>query len=326
MSLELFNPLEKMKFGNNVCFLTGGEVDMLSGQYIQVFPKWLIERYELDNQMVAMLGGNRISYGEMHLPASPKVIQLIKEFDELTEKAFTQGYDAVKELPQEVLFQWMARILYGVLYYDTIYAIQRNRQADKDFKLSGLMAQKVKNLHLMLQSLVLPIEYKDFTPWTIKVNPVKYSKDIFNYKDEARKLNFCIAMNGFGIVACMQDNGAVGDYLKETLDTIGDNLLHPAQFEELYAKFLYANYILREQNDYLIINEGDKIVLQRQAITDGQFADWDEELYAQVLTNLLMPWGLQMKDVHVPPNPPISFLINHGTHEFIGFEHINLPY
>ncbi|MCO5248450.1 MAG: hypothetical protein M9887_05835 [Chitinophagales bacterium] len=326
MSLEYFNPLEKMKFGNNVCFLTGEEVDMLGGQYIQVFPQWLVDRYDLDKQMVAMLGGNRVSYGEMHLPASPKVIKTIQAFDALTEKAFTEGYEAVKKMPELVLFQWMARILYGVLYYDIIYAIQIGRQTEKEFKLSGLMSQKVKNIHLALQSLVLPIHFDNFTPWTIKVNPVKYSKDIFNYKDEARKLNFCIAINGFGIAACMQDNGEVGKFLKETLSKVGDHLLHPAQFEELYGKFLYANYIMREPLDYQIIQEQDQIILQYIPQEEPLFAEWKEELYAQVLTNLLMPWGLQMKDVYVPPNPPISFLINHSTHEFIQFENINLPY
>ncbi|HET8572948.1 MAG TPA: hypothetical protein VFL76_03670 [Edaphocola sp.] len=325
MSARSYNPFEPLNFREDTCFLSG---ELLSESLtVPVFPEWLTLRYQLSDTSIAMLAGNRMKYSEMVLPASQKVAEAIANLDETTEKAFTKGYEAVKALPEQILFQWMARMMYGVVYQDFSYAISKFQEKGREFHISPLMQRKMKNLHLMLQSLIRPIVFDDLCPWSIALFPVNYSKDIFNYKDETHKLNFCLGMNGFGLIACLQDNGAVRRFYQEDLNKIGGQTLHPAQLEELYGRFMYANYLLRESPDYELLEKENvwRLRLPAGASKDDEFAPWDEKVFAQVLANMWQPWGIEMRHIYVPPNSPISLVIDEFANVFIPAEKVNLP-
>lgn len=326
---QLFNPFEPLSFRPDRCFMTGKILTEENRQFIPVFPKWLVERYTLQETGITLLDGIRMKYGEMVLPASAEVAKAIEGLDELTQKAFEKGYEAVSKLSEEILFQWMARVLYGVLYQDFVYVIRQHQQGGKPVEISPLLKQRLKNLVLMMQSMVRPVKYKGFTPWSVRSYKIKISKDVFNYKDETQDLNFCLSMNDFGIVACLQDNGEVAAYNKEVLDKIGQATLHPAQFEELYGRFIYTNFLLRKLPDYKISVEDGVLQFELPEIKSknlNKFAPWDDEMFAQVLANLWKPWGLTMNMIYTFPNSPLSYLISERTYEFIHPENIGLPY
>src|SRR6185312_1509697 len=132
--------------------------------------------------------------------------------DEEIKEAFNEGYDAVKTIAEERLFLWMGKLVYGVLYHDLNLEIRRSAKNPKlkEFTLSPLLKERFAKFHLMLQSLVVPMEFKGVIPWSIEVVKLKYSQDTFNYKDEPTDLNCSVGMSGFRIIACLQDNGAVG--------------------------------------------------------------------------------------------------------------------
>lgn len=324
----LYNPFEEMSFKDDVCFLTGETVE--KGGYVTAFPTWLLERYELQNSFIAMLDGSRVRYQDIKVPASFKAIKVVAQLDKETQQAFEIGYEAVVKMPELTIFQWMARVMYGILYQEIKSGVDSARAQNKAFEMSEIMMQKLRNLHWTLQSLIHPIEFKNFTPWSMKCNPVRISRDILNYKDETRKLNFCLNMNGFGIVACLQDNGRVGKYYERDLETIADNILHPVQFEELYGRFIYANYLLKEQDDYIFSKKEDGTVVfelpEQNIEEDDNFAAWDDDLYSQVLANLWQPWGIPQSMVYVFPNSPISYLINEVNYQFIPADAIKLDY
>lgn len=329
MNQPLFNPFEPLNFADNVCFLTGKQLPAGEGNTIPVFPSWLLIRYQLEDTSMAMLGGNRMKYSEMYLPASEEVSAAVAKMDNRVQQAFEEGYEAARELPELVLFQWMARIMYGVLYQDFTYAISRHEARGRTFQVSKLMQQKLKNLLFMLQSLIRPVEFDGFCPWTMKCYQVELSKDILNYKDETHNLNFCLGMNGFAIIACLQDNGDVAEYNGEILEKIGEAPLHPAQLEELYGRFLYSSYLLRETEGYRISEKGDTLVFRLPENTQKNlplFAEWKDETFAQVLANLWQPWGIPLEKIYHFPNAPISYLVDEFTGAFIPRENVNLPY
>jgi hypothetical protein len=330
MNQPPYNPFALLSFQDDKCFLTGKDLAENEVHFIPVFPQWLIARYHLEEATMAMLEWNRMKYTDMKLPASLAVANAIQQLDATTQAAFEAGYDAVKKLPELVLFQWMARIMYGVLYQDFTYSMRRHATAGTPLKVSPLMQQKLKNLLFMLQSLVRPIAFDGFTPWSMQCHKVNVSKDVFNYKDETHKLNFCLGMNGFGLVACLQDHGNVAAFNQDVLTTIADKTLHPAQFEELYARFMYTNYLLREFPDYLLTEEDDGTLLFSlpDFLQKDQplFAPWKDEIYAQVLANMWEPWGIPIKQIYSFPNSPISYLIDENTHQFIRPETIRLDF
>ncbi len=174
------------------------------------------------------------------------------------------------------------------------------------------------------------MEFKGVKPWSIAVVRVKYSQDVFNYKDEPTNLNFSLGMNGFGIIACLQDNGAVVKKENNILEKIGEKILHPIQFEELSAQFLYSNYLLKNRGKTNIEVEKNKVVFESFPIAETSvtpiFGAWDDDMFAQVLAGYWEPWGFEKKTIFNFPNSPVSFLENDVTYEFIEPESVELPF
>ena len=331
MSLSLFNPFETLHFEETTCFLTGD--DLPSSEYkISVFPDWILDRFSLREKRFKMLDQvTALHYDQLKLPCSAKVKNAFDTLEDEIKNAFEEGFEEVKKLPQQRLFLWMGKFVYGVLYNDLVLEISRShkRKNGKEFQLSPYLKQRFAKFHLMLQSLVVPMEFKGVKPWSIEMVKLKYSKDIFNYKDEPTNLNFSLGLDGFGIVACLQDNGTVARKEKNLLEKIGEKTLHPIQFEELAARFLYSNYLLKNRGQNKIEVEEEKVIIESYPPDENSdssiFAPWDDEMFAQVLANYWEPWGFTKKDIINLPDAPISFLENDFTHEFIEPESIQLP-
>ena len=330
MAIQIYNPFEEMHFDMQTCFLTGQTLQK-NTELFSVFPEWVLNRYSLSDQTFKMLDeATRVPYKNLKVPYSNDVIEKMHALEEEIEKAFCAGYDEVVKIPEERLFQWMAKLMIGVLFEDLRIAQKKLAEQNDTLRLSNFLKARFQKLHWMLQSLVLPMEFKGLKPWTIRVFKVKYSKDLFNYKDETNNLNFSLSMNDFGIVACLQDNGAVGEKLDELTNRIGDQTLHPIQFEELCSKFIYSNYLLSSYATYNVSLEENKVTVESIPLTTNDnsplFDFWDDNMYGQVLANYWKPWGLTMKEIIQFPNPPISFIESDYSEEIIDIEKINQPY
>lgn len=332
MPILLFNPFDNLNFNSNTCFLTGMDLSS-DNEQVCIFPDWILDRFSLRDKKFKMMDQvTSIRYEDLRLPCSPEVRNALTILDEEIKNAFTVGYEEVVKIPEERLFLWMGKIVYGVLYSDLCLEISRStkRANGKIFKISELLKTKFAKFHLMLQSLMVPMEFKGAKPWSIRIVKLKYSMDTFNYKDEPVNLNFSLGMNGFGIVACLQDNGIIGMNQQDILDKISDKILHPIQFEELCARFLYANYLLKEQSHHIINPTEEKIIIESIPMSDDPlgslFGMWDDNMFAQVLTGYWEPWGFTKNDIITLPDSPISFLENDYTHEFIEPDLVTLPY
>ncbi|MGN6530133.1 MAG: hypothetical protein ACTHK0_00085 [Ginsengibacter sp.] len=332
MPFSLFNPFETLYFNPQTCFLTGEDLQAEDEQ-VCIFPAWILDRFSLRNKKFKMMDQvTGIHYEDLKLPCSLSVKNALNQLDEEIKEAFNKGNDAVKKIPEERLFLWMGKMVYGVLYHDLNLEIRRSSKNPKlkEFKLSPLLKERFGKFHLMLQSLVVPMEFKGMKPWSIQVVKLKYSQDTFNYKDEPTNLNFSLGMNGFGIVACLQDNGAVAEKQGDILDKIFDKILHPIQFEELCARFLYSNYLLKKRPQHVIEVKDEKVVIESlpitETLTEPAFGIWDDNMFARVLADYWEPWGFSKNEIITPPDSPISFLENDYTHEFIEPDSIKLPF
>ncbi len=328
MPLSLFNPFETLHFEDTTCFLTG-EALSSPEQNITVFPDWILDRFSLREKKFKMLDQiTSFHYDDLKLPCSDSVKIAFDNLETEIKAAFDAGYDAVNVIPDERLFLWMGRFVYGVLYNDIILERSRSkkRPGAKDFTLSPALKKRFSKFHLMLQSLVVPMEFTGVKPWSIGKVRVKYSKDGFNYKDEPTNQNFSLGMNGFGIVACLQDNGSVLEKEKEILEKAGDSVLHPIQFEELAARFLYSNYLLKDRGTTDIKISDDKVEIESHPPSGSTFKPWQDDMFAHVLAGYWEPWGFEKKTIFNFPDSPVSFLENDVDHKFIEPESIQLPF
>lgn len=312
------------------CFLTGQTIDA-GTEPVSVFPEWVLQRYGMEDQTFKMLDdATRIPYKNLMVPYSKAVKEQMRILEAEIEQAFSAGYHEVVKIPEDRLFQWMAKLMIGVLFEDLRIAQKKLAAQNDSLRLSSFLKARFQKLHLMLQSLVVPMEFTGLKPWTIRVFKVKYSKDLFNYKDETNNLNFSLGMHDFGIVACLQDNGAVGEKNNALTNRIGDQTLHPIQFEELCARFIYSNYLLTSYATYTISLKENSVMVESIPLTANDnralFDYWDDNMYGQVLANYWKPWGLTMKEIILFPNPPISYIEDDYSDEIIAMEKIDQPY
>lgn len=324
---QLYFPFKELNFDDEICFLTGAPAT----DSVTVFPRFLRKRFGLDDEEFELMNKHeKFLYKNLKLPCAAEVKTAILQLDREVELAFAKGYEGMQQLDELKLFQWVSRIVYGVLYHELVFERKRAAKYNKEYGVSPFLKERYGMFHLMLQSLVRPINFGARKPWDLFVFKLKYSADIFNYRDDAVNLLFTLGINGFGFIICLQHNGVLKEHFQELLDKIGTHVLHPVQYEELFAKFHYADYILQYRPEYEMSETDEGLLITALPIAANEsrplFGFWDDDTYAQLLANYWGVYGFEKKDVIKFQKPPMSFLEKPYTKDFILPESIKLPF
>ena len=295
---SLFNPFTDMIFEEQFCFLTGD----LTTEKMTVYPEWLMDDFKFGNDRIEMMDKTKsYQYKDLLIPCSPRVKKAFEELEKNVQNAYKKGFEGISALPEQILFLWTGCMVYGMLYYEMRYETERLLKRGENFDLALALRERFGNFHLMMQSLVEDITFTGKKPWTIAVFPLKYSEDIFSYRDDTVNLLFQFGVNGFGIIACLQDNGIIGEKQQEILEKMKGHVLHPVQFEELFARFHYSDYILQYKPEYNVQSENSSVIVEALPITPNEnrpvFGLWDEDIFAQLLSNYWSVYGIQREDI-----------------------------
>jgi len=328
MAVQVYKPFDRLNFSKQFCFLSGEKLQSAEEE-ITVFPLWLMQEYDLQYKPFKLLDESMSTYSDMKLPCSGKIYeQAIEPLEEEIRTAFLAGYDSVKQLPELRLFQWIAKMVYGILFNEIRIGLMQQKAKNEEFILSQSLLHKFSNLHLMLQSVNQPVIFEGNNPWSIRIFKLESSKDLFNYRDEINTLTFSLGMKDFGIMACLQDNGTNAIYHKEILSKLSAKSLHPAQLEEIFARFFYSNYLFNRLPEYTIMPTKEAIYIEAmplRGMTNKPLFDfWQNKTYAQVLENFWKPWGILLFEILKDPEHPLSYLIDKNM-EFIPAESVDLP-
>lgn len=324
---SLYNPFDDLIFDSHFCFLSGA----LTTDEISVFPEWLLDHFKFGDERVEMMDkGKSYRFSDLKMPCSPEVKEAFENLDKEFRKAYDGGYESMAQLDEKTIFLWTGRIVYGLLYYEATYEKDRIERQGKTFGLSPYLQNRFGKFHLMMQSLIEPISFKGRKPWSIAVFPLKYSADILSYRDDTVNLLFQFGVNGFGMIVCFQDNGAIGERVSPILEKMKGHTLHPIQFEELYAHFHYSDYILRAKPEYEITSDVEGITIEAlpmKAKDNGDlFGFWDEDIFAQLLANYWSVYGIEKEEVLQFQKPRLSYLEAPYSKDFILPEAIDLPF
>jgi hypothetical protein len=328
MAIDLYKPFERLNFSKQNCFISGEKLQH-SEEEIHVFPLWLLKEYELHDKPFKLLDESMSTYSHMKLPCASSINkEVLEPLEEEIKTAFLSGYDAVQNLPNLKLFQWIGKMLYGILFNEIRIGIMQQKAKGEEFIFSQSLVHKFGNLHLMLQSLTKAIEFEGSHPWTIKVFKIESKQDLFNYRDEINTLTYSLAMKDFGIIACLQDNGTNAVYHKEILAKVQNNTLHPAQFEEVCARFFYSNYLFNRLPEYTIMPTNEAIYIEAMPLMGMSnkplFDAWQNKTYAQVLENFWKPWGILLFEILKDPENPLTHLLDESG-LLIPAERVDLP-
>lgn len=324
---SLYNPFDDLIFDPHFCFLSGS----LTTETISIFPEWVLDHFKFGDEEIELIDKVKaFKYSELTLPCAPHVKAAFDDLDKRFREAYEKGYEGMAALDEESIFQWSGRIVYGLLYYEMIYERQRLMRLGQEFGLSEYLKTRFSRFHLMLQSLIEPVSFKGRKPWSITVFPLKYSADIFSYRDDTVNLLFSMGVNGFGFIVCFQDNGAIGERLEELLEKIKGKTLHPIQFEELYAHFHYLDYILQAKPEYKIEETEAGMTIEalpmKPIAGEELFGFWNDNIFAQLLANYWSVYGIEREEILQFQKPRLSYLEAPYSKDFIPFEAIELPY
>lgn len=313
MASKLYNPFLDFKFNNKNCFLTGVPLQS-EEESIQVFPVWMMRAFDLENKPFKMLDESFLTYKKLQLPCAIDTALAFEKLESTVEKAMHEGYAAVKNLDQLSLYQWVAKILYGVVFNEIQVGMRQAVLSGEEMNFSQSLVHKFRNLHTMLQSLLIPMEFEHRNPFTIQVFEVDNAPETFLYRDEINTLIFSLRMKDFAIIATLQDNGTNAIFHDEILEKVAGKKLHPIQFEEICARYFYSAYLFNRLPDYTIMETPDKIYVEPMPLNDWTlkpiFDNWMTKTYGQVLESFWKPWGYLLFEIIKDPENPMSFLLD----------------
>jgi hypothetical protein len=314
MPEQIYAPFTTFNFSNRNCFLTGQPLTSQE-EKIQVFPQWLMSMYKLEDKPFKLLDESMATYKDLKIPCAAHINEAFLEpLETEIAAAFEAGYDTVKALDELKLFQWAGKLLYGIIFNEVQSGIKLQHSKGEEFNISQSIVHKFSNLHLMLQSLNLPVTFEEFRPFSLFLFKVDNSAEEFGYRDEINTLTFSLRIRDFGLIICLQDNGANKIYHKEIYQKIAGNTLHPIQFEEFCGRVFYSAYLFNRLPEYHTYNVEDDIYIEAEPLrglsNKPLFDDWMNKVYGQVLESFWKNWGFLLLEIIKNPERPMSFLFD----------------
>jgi hypothetical protein len=328
MPAQIYSPFEKFNFSNKQCFLSGQALNS-EEEKIQVFPQWLMSMYKLEDQPFKLLDETIATYKDLKIPCSASINdEFLEPLEKDVANAFSAGYEGIKALDDVRLFQWAAKLLYGIIFNEIQAGIRMMHAQGEEFNISQSIIHKFSHLHMMLQSINLPLHFEDFKPFSLFLFKVDNNEAEFGYRDEINTQTFALRIKDFGLVICLQDNGANAMYHREIFEKIKEDILHPIQFEEFSGRVFYSNYLFNRLPEYNILPVGDEIYIEAMPLrgmsSKPLFDDWMNKTYGQVLENFWKNWGFLLLEIIKNPEKPMSFLFDADGNK-ITAESIELP-
>ncbi len=317
-SHDNFNPFEQMTFTNDRCFLCGEILHDNNRTVEHVFPKWLQHKYNLWDKKLQLLNQSLFRYRQLTIPCCKECNQALNNKIEVPVcNAVNLGYKGVADLDQRVLFLWLNKIAYGILFRELSLRVDiKDPKSESIYSAENLKKHQMQ--FIFLRSAILDAEFI-YNPWSIllfRLDSRKHEK-YWSFNSPFLKC-FFIRVDDVGIIANLMDNGIQQEYFMEYEDmrSLLGEILHPLQFAELCAKILYKTSLFFRTPYYTIIfdNEKSPKTIISHPIGGDAFDTWDQKHYASILAEFIKPWKIPVKDFYQGDDQVITYLRNNdGT-------------
>ncbi|NFP49666.1 hypothetical protein [Clostridium argentinense] len=82
-----------------------------------IFPKWLQHKHELWNQKLCLSNNSHITYKRLIVPCCKKCNnKYLSKIEKKIREAFEGGIEKVRELDKTILYKWIMKIIYCLLF------------------------------------------------------------------------------------------------------------------------------------------------------------------------------------------------------------------
>jgi hypothetical protein len=312
-----YNPFKEMTFTYDRCFMCGTYLRDENSAVEHVFPKWLQSEFNLWDNTLTLLNGTRIPYRHLVVPCCKTCNNdhLNKKIEKKIELAVKGGFSEFIKLDEQIVFQWLVKLSYGILFKELSLRQDRTSSESKTI-LEPDELQNFGMLFAFLQTIRFETHFLNQLPCSILIfkinNPDKQLS--YNGQDFINTSNYFLRMNDIGIISHLQDNGLMKEFFIEHRSHLLDKELHPIQFSELCAEFQFKSYLLKKAPFYTIVlpkHENDKMQIISHALYgDALFDEWDQEACCQLLEFHWRPWNIKFDDIYINNDLKLSFLTN----------------
>ncbi|NVO83658.1 hypothetical protein [Hymenobacter terrestris] len=312
--LTLYDPFDGMRFGPEACFLCGTPTTPPQDT-VPVFADWLMDRYQLRERPIKLLDLRIVTYPELRIACCARCrTRHVEPLEAHVEAVSRQGVRGFRELDEQTLFLWLGKMFYGILVTELIN--QQDPLAMPQYPLAenAQMLRRFQAFFQPLQALRVPISYDDFVPASLFMLETEATHDElpFEYDDDLSTLTFSIKLDETVLIACLVDNGIIGQAMRR-VDADARRPLHPVQVAEFKARVYYAAYLLNVVPDYFprALKSGDQEVVMDSLIDDvtgAIFNPWENSAYAQSLLEMWKRWQIPLERIVADPSRPLSYL------------------
>lgn len=305
---------EQMTFTYDKCFLCGVLLDDQNRSVEHVVPKWLQRKYNLWNKELILLNRTSIKYKDLTIPCCQACNNIMSnEVENPIRRATNLGYDEFAKMDERIIFLWLNKLSYGLLFKELSLRSQvSDVQSEPIYADEYLKEHKMQ--YLFLRSLISKTIFAS-NPWSIlvfKINPD--GEEPYWAGDNPFLKTFCIRMDNIGIIAHLMDNGFGKNIFMESpeMKELLRKTLHPIQFAELCAQFVYKSSLFYRDPFYTTFfnEDGSPHTVISHEISGEGYRDWVQEDYARGLTFFLNFWEVDFDDIYKGNGKVISFLRN----------------
>lgn len=313
--ITLYDPFDGMQFGPGRCFLTGQPVG--AADTIPVFSEWLQAAYALAERPLYLLDQSQTTYGALRLPLAPELHPRLAALEAEVQAAAQAGPAALRALPPDRLWQWLAKMFYGIFVTELIQQQEPLIKPQYPLAENAQLVQRFRAFFQLLQGLRVPTDYADFVPGSVFVLEADAACEApaFELDDDLNTLVMSVKLGQSVIVATLVDIGFIGQAMRQVYAD-AQRPLHPAQVAEFKARAYYASYLLAVVPDVYPRRPtpadapGAELVLDALVddVTSTIFNPWDNLGYGHTLTGLWPRWGLTEAQILANPFQPLTLL------------------
>lgn len=293
-----------MTFSNENCFLCGCKLSDNNRTDEHVYPKWLQKKFDLWNRELHLLNDSKIKYRNLKIPCCRSCNEKMSGLlEKPMERAVSSGYDSFILLDKKILFLWLNKLSYGILFKELSLDLKRKNSDERKI----YTQEEIKARHMQytfLQTILLDTKYIG-NPYSIlifKIDPCGQEK--YWAHDNPTLKTFFIRMNDIGIIANLMDNGLNENFFlgNDNMKRLTECTLHPIQFLELCSKFIYKCSLNFKEPLYTVISNesyNNEITIISHPLSGLAYNNWIQKNYAEVLFFYLKPYGLNFNDIYV---------------------------